>query len=125
MHRRVSIISCIPAHLNWSNSETTQKRPLKKLLAENLKLHTASEQHGSLLRIAAGDLGDEKSAPQDEKYIGRVNRYATHDMEQPQTAESWRSMPAKAKEWFQKVESGEIENPHEFEHSIEPEGCSF
>ena len=106
-------------------SETAQKRPLKKLLAENLKLHTVSVQYGSLLRIAAGDLGDEKSAPQDETYIGRVNdwRYATHDMEQPQAAESWRSMPAK--EWSRKVGSGEIGNPYEFEHSNEPEGYSF
>ena len=46
-------------------------------------------------------------------------------MEQPQTAESWRSMPTKAKEWFHKVESGEIENPYVFEHSNEPEGYSF
>ena len=55
------------------------KRPLKKLLVEDLKLHTVSEQYGSLLRIAAGDLGDEHSAQQDEKYISRVNdyRYAT------------------------------------------------
>ena len=30
------------------------KRPLKKLLVEDLKLHTVSEQYGSLLRIAAG-----------------------------------------------------------------------
>ena len=43
------------------------KRPLKKLLVEDLKLHTVSEQYGSLLRIAAGDLGDEHSAQQDEK----------------------------------------------------------
>lgn len=54
------------------------KRPLKKLLVEDLKLHTVSEQYGSLLRIAAGELGDENSAQQDEKYISRVNdwRYA-------------------------------------------------
>ena len=99
------------------------KRPLKKLLVEDLKLHTVSEQYGSLLRIAAGDLGDENSAQQDEKYISRVNdwRYATHDMEQPQTAESWRDMPKKAGEWFKKVEAGEIENPYVFEHSNEPD----
>lgn len=103
------------------------KRPLKKLFIEDLKLHTVSEQYGSLLRIAAGELGDENAAQQDEKYISRVNdwRYATHDMEAPQTAESWRAMPAKAKEWFKKVETGEIENPFVFEHSNEPENYSF
>ena len=99
------------------------KRPLKKLFVEDLKLHTVSEQYGSLLRIAAGDLGDENSAQQDEKYISRVNdwRYATHDMELPQTAESWVNMPKKAGEWFKKVEAGEIENPYVFEHSNEPD----
>ena len=103
------------------------KRPLKKLLVEDLKLHTVSEQYGSLLRIAAGDLGDENSAQQDEKYISRVNdwRYATHDMEEPQTAESWRSMPAKAGEWWEKVRRGEIENPYVFEHSNEPDWYQF
>ena len=103
------------------------KRPLKKLLVEDLKLHTVSEQYGSLLRIAAGDLGDENSAQQDEKYISRVNdwRYATKDMEAPQTAESWRNMPKKAGEWWEKVRKGEIENPYVFEHSNEPEGYEF
>ena len=103
------------------------KRPLKKLLVEDLKLHTVSEQYGSLLRIAAGDLGDEHSAQQDEKYISRVNdwRYATRDMEEPQTAESWRTMPLKAAEWWKKVEAGEIENPYVFEHSNEPEDYEF
>ena len=103
------------------------KRPLKKLLVEDLKLHTVSEQYGSLLRIAAGELGDENSGQQDEKYISRVNdwRYATKDMEAPQTAESWRTMPAKAREWLKKVDRGEIENPYASEHSNEPEGYMF
>ena len=103
------------------------KRPLKKLLVEDLKLHTVSEQYGSLLRVAAGDLGDENSAQQDEKYISRVNdwRYATQDMMEPQTAESWRSMPAKAGAWWEKVRAGEIENPYVFEHSNEPDWYSF
>lgn len=57
--------------------------------------------------------------------VSMTGAMPTHDMEQPQTAESWRSMPTKAKEWFQKVESGEIENPYELEHSNEPEGYSF
>ena len=99
------------------------KRPLKKLFVEDLKLHTVSEQYGSLLRIAEGTLGDENSAQQDEKYISRVNdyRYATKDMEAPQTLESWSNMAKNAGEWFKKVESGEIENPYVFEHSNEPD----
>ena len=99
------------------------KRPLKKLFVEDLKLHTVSEQYGSLLRIAEGTLGDENSAQQDEKYISRVNdyRYATKDMEAPQTLESWANMAKNAGEWFKKVESGEIENPYVFEHSNEPD----
>ena len=103
------------------------KRPLKKLFVEDLKLHTVSEQYGSLLRIAAGDLGDENSAQQDEKYISRVNdwRYATQEMMEPQTAESWRSMPAKAGAWWEKVRAGEIENPYVFEHSNEPDWYAF
>ena len=99
------------------------KRPLKKLFVEDLKLHTVSEQYGSLLRIAEGTLGDENSAQQDEKYISRVNdyRYATHDMEAPQTLESWSNMAKNAGEWFKKVENGEIENPYVYEHSNEPD----
>ena len=99
------------------------KRPLKKLFVEDLKLHTVSEQYGSLLRIAEGTLGDENSAQQDEKYISRVNdyRYATHDMEAPQTLESWANMAKNAGEWFKKVENGEIENPYVYEHSNEPD----
>ena len=99
------------------------KRPLKKLFVEDLKLHTVSEQYGSLLRIAEGTLGDENSAQQDEKYISRVNdyRYATHDMEAPQTLESWANMAKNAGKWFKKVENGEIENPYVFEHSNEPD----
>ncbi len=91
------------------------KRPLKKLLVEDLKLHTVSEQYASLLRIAAGDLGDESSAQQDEKYISRVNdyRYATTDMQKPQTAESWANMPKNAAEWFDGVEAGKTVNPFE------------
>ena len=57
----------------------------------------------------------------------RVNdwRYATQDMMEPQTAESWRSMPAKAGAWWEKVRAGEIENPYVFEHSNEPDWYSF
>ncbi len=93
------------------------KRPLKKLLVDDLKLHTVSEQYGSLLRVAAGDLGDENSAQQDEKYISRVNdyRYATTDMQQPMTKDLWVNMPKRAAAWFERVEKGEIENPFKVE----------
>ena len=99
------------------------KRPLMKLFMEDLKLHTVSEQYASLLRVAEGTLGDENSDQQDEKYISRVNdyRYATKDMEQPMNLELWAGMPARANEWFKKVEAGEIENPYVFEHSNEPD----
>ncbi|MBR1780390.1 MAG: enoyl-CoA hydratase/isomerase family protein [Oscillospiraceae bacterium] len=96
------------------------KRPLKNLLMDSLKLHTVSEQYASLLRVAAGELGDENSAQQDEKYISRVNdwRYATTTMQEPMTAEHWVKMPARAAEWFKKVEAGEAVNP--FAHNEEP-----
>ena len=99
------------------------KRPLMKLFMEDLKLHTVSEQYGSLLRVAEGTLGDENSAQQDEKYISRVNdyRYATKDMEAPMNLELWAGMASRASDWFKKVEAGEIENPYVFEHSNEPE----
>lgn len=88
------------------------KRPLKKLFLEDLKLHTVSEQYGSLLRVAAGDLGDENSAQQDEKYISRVNdfRYSTDYMQHPMTADRWLNFPKKAAEWFKDVEAGKAVN---------------
>jgi hypothetical protein len=42
-------------------------------------------------------------------------------MEAPQTLESWANMASNAANWFKKVESGEIANPYEFEHSNEPD----
>ena len=65
------------------------KRPLKKLFVEDLKLHTVSEQYGSLLRIAAGDMGDTNAGQQDEKYISQTNdwRYCHDWMQQPPTCE--------------------------------------
>ncbi len=89
------------------------KRPLKKLLVEDMKLHTVSEQYASLLRVAAGELGDENSAQQDEKYISRVNdyRYATTDMQEAPDSETWVGMPARAAAWFKGVEEGKWENP--------------
>ena len=90
------------------------KRPMKKLLVEDLKLHTVSEQYGSLLRIAAGDLGDENSAQQDEKYISRTNdwRYTFPYMQQPMTSETWDTFRTEPIKWFKRVEAGEEVNPH-------------
>lgn len=103
----------IMSYENRTIMSNLAKRPLKKLLVEDLKLHTVSEQYGSLLRVAAGDLGDENSAQQDEKYISRVNdwRYCHEDMKQPQTAESWAYMAKKASDWFEACERGEDVNP--------------
>ena len=89
------------------------KRPLKKLLVEDLKLHTVSEQYASLLRVAAGDLGDNRSSQQDEKYISLTNdwRYCHDDMQQPPSREVWETFRSAPFEWFKKVDAGEEENP--------------
>ncbi|NCB64239.1 MAG: enoyl-CoA hydratase/isomerase family protein, partial [Clostridia bacterium] len=98
------------------------KRPLKKLLVEDLKLHTVSEQYGSLLRIAAGDMGDQNSAQQDEKYISRTNdwRYTYDHMQQPPTCESWEGFRKLPLEWFKKVEAGEEKNPYDPTKPVKP-----
>lgn len=89
------------------------KRPLRRVMMDDFKLHTVSEQYGSLLSIFGGNLGDEHSSQQDEKYISRVNdyRYATTDMQKPQTYESWAGMPHRAAEWFKSLEEEGKENP--------------
>ena len=91
------------------------KRPLRRVMMEDFKLHTVSEQYGSLLRIAAGDLGDQNSAQQDEKYISRTNdwRYTRDYMQQPMTSETWDTFRTAPIEWFKKVEAGEEVNPLE------------
>ena len=96
------------------------KRPLRRFMMDDFKLHTVSEQYGSLLSIFGGTLGDENSGQQDEKYISRVNdyRYATTDMQKPQDYESWAGMPGRAAAWFKGVEDGEHENP--FAHNDDP-----
>ncbi len=93
------------------------KRPLMKLFMEDLKLHTVSEQYGSLLRIAAGEMGDVKSGQQDEKYISQTNdwRYTYPWMQQPPTHEVWEGFRTMPFPWFKKVEAGEEVNkfaPH-------------
>lgn len=67
------------------------------------------------------------SGQHDEKYISRSSdwRYATSDMEQPQTAESWSTMFKKLLSGMRRFVLGEIENPYVFEHSNEPEGYAY
>lgn len=89
------------------------KRPLKKLLVEDLKLHTVSEQYASLLRVAAGEMGDTNAAQQDEKYISQTNdwRYCHDLMQQPATRESWEAFRKEPFKWFKEVEAGNAVNP--------------
>lgn len=98
------------------------KRPLKKLFVEDLKLHTVSEQYGTMLQMFA-KTGKAEENVAGERFISKLNdwRFASHDMEEPPTAELWSTMLDRAGEWFRKVEAGEIESPFEFEHSNEPE----
>ena len=98
------------------------KRPLKKLLVEDLKLHTVSEQYGSLLRIAACDMGDRNAAQQDEKYISQTNdwRYTFPHMQQAPTRESWAAFRTEPIEWFKKVEAGEAVNPCDPTRPVKP-----
>jgi len=81
------------------------KRPLQKLVVDNLKLHTVSEQYATMVQIDKGDLGDPDAPQQDEQYISRVNawRYdpGVDNMKQPQTAESWLNMPKLAHDYFE------------------------
>ena len=90
------------------------KRPLKKLMMDDLKLHTVSEQYGSLLRVAAGDMGDTNSAQQDEKYISLTNdwRYQNPWMQQPPTRESWKGFRTMPFDWFKDVAEGKAVNPY-------------
>ena len=98
------------------------KRPLKKLFVEDLKLHTVSEQYGSLLRIAAGDMGDTHAGQQDEKYISQTNdwRYCHDWMQQPPTCESWDGFRTKPFEWFKEVEAGKETNPFDPSIPVKP-----
>ena len=98
------------------------KRPLKKLLVDDLKLHTVSEQYGSLLRIAAGEMGDTHAGQQDEKYISQTNdwRYCHDWMQQPPTRESWAGFRTKPFEWFKEVEAGKEVNPFDPNKKVSP-----
>ena len=98
------------------------KRPLKKLFMEDLKLHTVSEQYGSLLRIAAGEMGDTNAGQQDEKYISQTNdwRYCHDWMQQVPTRESWKGFRTKPFEWFKEVEAGKEVNPFDPTNPVKP-----
>ena len=64
--------------------------------------------------VAAGDLGDEHSAQQDEKYISRVAdyRYATTDMQEPRQLSTGQAWPHRAAEWFKKSKQAKSKNPY-------------
>lgn len=54
------------------------KRPLERLLVNDLKLHTVSEQYSTMTRIAARDYGEKQT---DEKDMSMAHhyRYATNE----------------------------------------------
>lgn len=72
------------------------KRPLSKLINEDLKLHTVNEQYSTVLKIAQGQMGGHEEfgkGQMDEAYHGLFARWRydadVDDMKKPQTAESW------------------------------------
>ena len=90
------------------------KRPLKKLFMEDLKLHTVSEQYGSLLRIAANEMGDVNAGQQDEKYIARTNywRYTFPAMQGPMNEDTWNAFRTEPFKWLEEVDAGKADSPH-------------
>ena len=92
------------------------KRPLKKLFVEDLKLHTVSEQYGSLLRIAANEMGDVNAGQQDEKYIARTNywRYTFPAMQGPMNEDTWNAFRTEPFKWLEEVDAGTAVNPYEY-----------
>lgn len=99
------------------------KRPLKKLFVEDLKLHTVSEQYGTMIQLASRDMSKEESHVANERYISRQNdwRYKDDHLTQPLKADDWKDFFTKPKEWFEAIERGEDTNPLESEHRNEPE----
>ncbi|MBQ7508864.1 MAG: enoyl-CoA hydratase/isomerase family protein [Spirochaetales bacterium] len=99
------------------------KRPLKRLLVDDLKLHTVSEQYGTMLGVAAR-LQDGGSEVAGERNISRQNDWRYHDdyLTNPMTLESWKGLWYKPAEWAEKVAKGEEVNPLASEHRNEPEG---
>ena len=79
-----------------------------------MKLHTVSEQYGSLLRIAANELGDVNSGQQDEKYIARTNywRYTFPAMQGPMNEETWAAYRTEPFTWLEEVDAGRADSPH-------------
>ncbi len=96
------------------------KRPLKKLFVEDLKLHTVSEQYGTMLQMFAAP---EKDNVAGERFISKLNdwRFGEDKMLEPHTAELWSTMLEQAGEYITAIQNGEIENQFEFEHSNEPD----
>ena len=54
------------------------KRPLERLLVNDLKLHTVSEQYSTMTRIAARDYG-EKQTDEKDMSMAPHYRYATNE----------------------------------------------
>jgi len=77
------------------------KRPLERLILNDLKLHTVNEQYSTMIKIAQHDLGEGKSQI-DEKDMGLLSHWrydpGVRDMMEPQTADSWNAAE-KAKKW--------------------------
>ncbi len=72
------------------------KRPLEKLVAEDMKLHSVNEQLSTVHKIAQGRLGGQEEfakGQMDEAYHGLFARWRydneNPDMLEPQTVESW------------------------------------
>ncbi len=78
------------------------KRPLERLLVDDLKIHTLSEQYSTLIRINAKDYGKE-GAQTDEKDMSAVHhfRYATKDNAEYLQApvKSWDELREKVATW--------------------------
>jgi enoyl-CoA hydratase/carnithine racemase len=81
------------------------KRPLERMIVNDLKLHTVSEQYSTMIKIAQGDLGEHGRGQMDEAYHGLYARWRydgkVNDMMEPQTAKSW-DIHQRAVDWDKK-----------------------
>ena len=73
------IIKSVPRETRTIQAQLC-KRPLERLLCNDLKLHTVSEQYSTMVRINAKDYG-QTGAQTDEKDMSMVHhyRYATDE----------------------------------------------
>lgn len=103
------------------------KRPLKKLLVDDLKLHTVSEQYGTMIQLASRDMSKDDSHVANERGISRINdwRYATNVFAEKPSYELWATAREQAAAWNEAVDRGEIVNPFLSEHRNEPEWYEY